>query len=414
MPWKFDCLIVGAGFSGLTIAERLATLAGRTSLVVERRGHIGGNAYDHYDDHGVLIHTYGPHYFRTNSPKIRDYLSRFTAWHPVDYRIKAFTEGRYWSFPVNLQTFEQLLGRPATTEEFEAWLERDRVPCPDPKTSEDIALASAGRTFYQKFFLGYTLKQWRRHPRELDASVCGRIPVRTNRDDRYLREDFQALPAAGYTRLFERMLASCSNNVRVLLHADFREVLPHVHFTHLIYTGPIDEFFDCRFGRLPYRSLRFEPESFTPEQLREREPIAGKPGFYQPAMQVNYPGPEPFTRIVEIKHATGQLCANTTIVREYPQDYGPGAEPYYPIPAPDSQALYQRYRELAETLENQPPAPALDAACSLAPLLRNAGCQRVSFVGRLATYRYYNMDQVTGMALHEADNILRTHQWLPA
>lgn len=381
MPWEFDYLIVGAGFAGITLAERLANERGRSVLVVERRGHIGGNAYDHYDDHGVLLHTYGPHYFRTNSPRIRDYLSRFTEWHPVDYQIRAFARGRYWNFPVNLNTFEQLVGHRATTEEMEAWLSERRIPFASPANSEEVILSQTGREFYELFFEGYTLKQWRRHPRELDASVCGRIPIRTNRDDRYLREDFQALPKAGYTRMFERMLASCRDRVRVLLHTDYREVREQVRYRHLVYTGPVDEYFDHAEGRLPYRSLRFEAESFEPGALRAREPVAGKPGFWQPAMQVNYPGDEPFTRIVEIKHATGQQCANTTIVREYPEDFGPCREPYYPIPAPDSAALYARYRERAEVERG------------------------VSFIGRLATYRYYNMDQVVGMALAEFERL---------
>lgn len=381
MAWEFDYLIVGAGFSGLTMAERLATERGRTSLVVEKRDHIGGNAFDKYDDHGVLVHTYGPHYFRTNSPRIREYLSRFTEWHPVDYRILSFARGRYWNFPINLNTFEQFIGRPATTAEMEAWLAAQRVAIENPANSEEVIISQVGWELYELFFKGYTVKQWRRPPRELDASVCGRIPIRTNRDDRYLREDFQALPKAGYTRLFERMLAACGDKVRVLLKTDYREVLPHVTFRRMIYTGPIDEFFDFSEGALPYRSLRFEAESFTPDELAGREAIAGRKGFWQPAMQVNYPNDEDFTRIVEVKHATGQLCENTTIVREYPDDYAPGKEAYYPIPAPDAAAIYQRYKMRAEAA---------------------AG---VSFIGRLATYRYYNMDQVVGMALAEFERL---------
>lgn len=399
MPWNFDYLIVGAGFSGLTCAERLATHHGKTSLVVEKRHHLGGNAYDRYDDHGVLIHTYGPHYFRTNSPKIREYLDQFTEWHPVDYKILSRTGGRYWNFPVNLNTFEQLIGRASTTEEMEAWLAEKRVPIENPANSEEVIISQVGWELYEKFFKGYTLKQWRREPKDLDASVCGRIPIRTNRDDRYLREEFQALPTAGYTRMFENMVNACGDKVRILLNTDYREVLPHIRFGHMIYTGPIDEFFDLRFGRLPYRSLRFEPESFTPEQLSARHsqlqnqssffPIP--PGFFQPAMQVNYPNEEAFTRIVEIKHATGQLCANTTIVREYPDDFGPGKEAYYPIPAPDSAALYRQYKELADS-GHTPFADVHPRAT-------------VSYIGRLATYRYYNMDQVVGMALKETENI---------
>jgi UDP-galactopyranose mutase len=408
MPWNFDCLIVGAGFSGLTMAERLITQQGKTCLVVEKRAHLGGNAYDRYDDHGVLVHTYGPHYFRTNAPRIKDYLGQFTAWHPVDYKILSWADGRYWNFPINLNTFEQLLGRPSSAEEMEDWLARHRVLIESPANSEEVIVSQVGWELYDKFFKGYTIKQWRRDPKELDASVCGRIPIRTNRDDRYLREDFQALPAAGYTRMFENMVAACGDKLRILLKTDYREVLPHVTFDHMVYTGPIDEYFDFRFGQLPYRSLRFEPESFTADQLASRgathpsslnlHPFPIPPGFYQPAMQVNYPNDENFTRIVEVKHATGQACENTTIVREYPEDYGLGREAYYPIPAPDSAAIYQQYKALTET----DPFPAHLSGLLPAP---SSTRPSVHFIGRLATYRYYNMDQVVAMALKEADKI---------
>jgi UDP-galactopyranose mutase len=375
-----DVLIVGAGFAGLVLAERLTSQLGLRVVVVERRSHIGGNAHDEYDPAGVLIHRYGPHYFRTNSPRVREYLSKFTDWHRVDYRILSWTDGRYWSFPVNLNTYEQLQGRSATEKEFADWLARTRVPIAAPSNSEEVILSQVGHELYEKFFRGYTLKQWLRHPRELDASVCGRIPVRTTRDDRYLREDFQALPKDGYFRMFERMVAA-SPGLQVILDTDYRDLLGQLRFRHLVYTGPIDSYFDCRFGPLPYRSLRFEPESFGPDRLAGREAISGRRGFWQPAMQVNYPNDESFTRIVELKHATGQNCENTTIVREYPEDFGPGKEPYYPIPAPDAQALYRKYAALADA----------EGA--------------VSFVGRLATYRYYNMDQVVGMALAEFEKL---------
>jgi UDP-galactopyranose mutase len=378
---RYDVLVVGAGFAGCVLAERLATRLGKRVLIVEKRPHIAGNACDTHDPHGVLVHRYGPHYFRTNSDRVRDYLSQFTGWHPVAYRIRSFAEGRFWSFPVNLITFEQMMGRPSSTEEMEAWLAGQRIRIDAPKNSEEVLLSQVGHELYERFFKGYTLKQWKRHPRDLDPSVCGRIPLRTTRDDRYLSERFQALPDGGFTRLFERMLASGGDRIDLRLSTDYREILPHVGFSHLIYTGPIDDYFDRCFGALPYRSLRFEPESFEPGELAAREPISGKKGFWQPVMQVNYPGAEPFTRIVEIKHATGQRCANTTIVREYPEDYGPDKEPYYPIPAPDASALYRKYRERA---------------------LATSG---VSFVGRLATYRYYNMDQVVGMALAEFDRL---------
>jgi UDP-galactopyranose mutase len=404
-----DCLIVGAGFSGLTIAERLTTQQGKTCLIVEKRDHLGGNAYDKYDEAGVLVHTYGPHYFRTNAPRIVDYLSQFTEWHPVEYKILSYSDGRYWNFPINLNTFEQFLGRPSTSEEMEAWLAEKRVPIENPANSEEVIVSQVGWELYEKFFKGYTLKQWRRRPKDLDASVCGRIPIRANRDDRYLREDFQALPKEGYTAMFERMVGVCGDKLEIRLNTEFRDILPQVEFKHLVYTGPIDEYYDYCHGRLPYRSLRFEPESFTPEQLSahnsglrlQASALKSLPGFYQPAMQVNYPNDEEFTRIVEIKHATGQQCANTTIVREYPDDFSPGKEAYYPIPAPDSAALYQKYKSLTES--DSFPAH-LRALVTRHPSLVTA-TPSVSFIGRLATYRYYNMDQVVGMALKEAEKI---------
>ncbi len=377
----FDFLIVGAGFSGLTMAERITTQLGKTCLLVEKRNHIGGNAHDRINDHGVLIHPYGPHYFRTNSQRIVDYLSQFTKWHPVDYEIRVSDGGVLWQFPINLNTFEQFLGRTSTTDEMEKWLAENRTPIANPANSEEVILSQVGRALYEKFFEGYTLKQWNRHPRDLDASVCGRIPIRTNRDNRYLQENFQALPADGYESLFRNMIAACGDLLTLELETDFRKSATAIRYDHLIYTGPVDSFFEHCHGPLPYRSLRFEPESFTATQLKERSEISGKQGFWQSAMQINYPNEESFTRIVEIKHATRQDCPQTTIVREYPDAFEPGKEPYYPIPAPDTQAIYAKYRELAATQAN------------------------TTFLGRLATYRYYNMDQVTGMALTKFDHI---------
>ncbi len=381
---SIDFLIVGAGYAGLVAGERLAA-AGWKCVVVDRRTHFGGNAHDATDAAGVLVHRYGPHYFRSNSRRIADYLSRFTGWREVEYRIKSHTGGRYWSFPINLNTLEEIVGRPATSAEFEAWLAEKRIPIEKPANSEEVILSQVGRELYERFFEGYTIKHWKRHPRDLDASVCGRIPIRTNRDDRYLREEFQALPDDGYTAMFGRMI-DASPGLELHLGIDFAEAKSRWRYRHLIYTGPIDEYYERRFGALPYRSLRFEPESFTAGQLRERESIAGKPGFWQPAMQVNYPDADiPFTRIVEIKHATGQRIDATTIVREFPKDWTPAEEPYYPIPAPDAAAAYSLYAELAKRE------------------------QRTSFIGRLATYRYYNMDQVTGMAIAEAERLIRRY-----
>lgn len=379
-----DFLIIGAGFSGLVVAERLSS-AGWKCVVVDRRQHLAGNAFDSTDEVGVLTHRYGPHYFRTNSRRILEYLSRFTEWHEVAYTIKSYTQGRYWSFPVNLNTFEELIGRPSSTDEFSRWLEQNKKSIERPTNSEEVILSQAGEDFYKLFFEGYTQKQWKRHPRDLDPSVCGRIPIRTNRDDRYLKESFQVLPDKGYTAMFDNLLAA-SPRIKMILGVDFEEARSKWNYRHLIYTGAIDEYFGYCFGPLPYRSLRFEHEVFTAEQLLTRKKISGKTGFWQPAMQVNYPDIEvPLTRIVEIKHATGQIISNSSITREFPKDWTLDTDPYYPVPAPESHSAYLRYAQLASTETN------------------------TSFIGRLATYRYYNMDQVTGMALAEAERLLKRY-----
>lgn len=374
---KTDFLIIGAGLSGLTLAERLSSMCGASCLIVEKREEIGGNALDEYDQHGVLVHKYGPHYFRTDSPRVVEYLSRFTEWHPVEYTILSHSEERYWNFPINLNTFEQLLGRGSTGGEFKAWLEEKRIPVGMPSNSEEFIVSRIGRELYEKFFRNYTRKQWGRDAKELDPSVCGRIPIRSDRDDRYLSEKFQALPKEGYHTLFRRMLEA-SPGVELMTGTDFRDAIDRVEYRHLIVTAPIDEYFDHCFGPLPYRSLRFENEYFTPDQLKEREVIAGKVGFWQPAVQVNYPNDEAFTRIVEMKHATGQPCDGTTIVREYPEEHAPWKEPYYPVPTAGARELHEKYLRKAAELPN------------------------VSFVGRLATYRYLNMDQTVESALDEA------------
>ena len=366
MAEQFDYLIVGAGFAGSVLAERLAEDSGKTCLVVDRRDHIAGNAYDKVDSAGILIHAYGPHYFRTNSSKVVEYLSRFTDWHQVSYQVLVWTDGKYWQFPINLNTFEQYLGRPSTTEEMEATLAKWREPIENPKNSEEMVLSQVGRKFYEMFFKNYTKKQWKRDPAQLDASVCGRIPVRTNRDDRFVTDTFQALPKDGYTAMFQRMLQHPRITVR--LKTDYRQLPPSTTYQKMIYTGMIDEYFNFSEGRLPYRSMRFEPETIQKE-------------FFQPAMQVNYPNDHEYTRVVEIKHATGQKSAVTTIVREYPEDFAPGKEAYYPVPAPDSKALYEKYAAKAKEERT------------------------VTFVGRLATYRYYNMDQVVAMALTEYEKL---------
>lgn len=382
---QVDFFIVGAGFSGLVAAERLSQ-AGFTCVVVDKRDHVGGNAYDCYDEAGVLIHPYGPHYFRSNSARIVAYLSQFTEWHEVSYQIKSFTKGRFWSFPINLNTFEEWLGRESSELEWRDYLDTHKVEIEHPQNSEEVILSQVGWDFYRIFFEPYTLKQWKRHPRELQASVCGRIPIRLNRDDRYLTESFQAMPVEGYTAMFEEMMAH-SPNLQVRLGVDYKDEQKNWQYRHMIFTGPIDEYYDHCYGSLPYRSLRFERETHSGEELRARAAISGKEGLWQPALQVNYPDLDvPYTRTVEIKHATGQKIDATTVIREFPEDWTPEKEPFYPVPTDITAQLYTRYRQLADQETN------------------------VSFIGRLGTYRYYNMDQVTGMALTEAEKLIQRYQ----
>ncbi|HEV2109062.1 MAG TPA: UDP-galactopyranose mutase [Thermomicrobiales bacterium] len=353
----YDYLIVGAGFAGSVLAERLASQEGCKVLVVEQRPHIAGNAYDHYDDAGILVHKYGPHIFHCNAPEIYDYLSRFTAWRPYQHRVLASVEGQLVPIPINLDTVNRLYGLNLTAFEMEQFLASVAEPRERLETAEDAVVSKVGRDLYKKFFRGYTRKQWGLDPSELDASVTARIPTRTNRDDRYFTDTYQAMPLHGYTRMFERMLAH--PNIHLMLNTDYRDVARFVPHRETIYTGPIDAFFNERFGRLPYRSLEFRFETLDSSA-------------YQPVGTVNYPNDYAYTRITEFKHLTGQVHPRTSIVYEFPCAEG---DPYYPIPRPENMARYKQYADLAE----QTP--------------------EVHFAGRLATYKYYNMDQVVAQAL---------------
>ncbi len=353
----FDYLIVGAGFAGSVLAERLARGMGKRVLLVDRRSHIGGNAYDCHDQHGLLIHRYGPHIFHTNSRDIFDYLSRFTDWHQYQHRVLASVDGMLVPIPINLDTINSLYGTRMDGRGMREFLASVAEPRNPLVTSEDVVLNGMGRELYEKFFRGYTRKQWGLDPSELDAQVTARLPIRFNRDDRYFTDSFQAMPARGYTHMFGNLLDH--PNIKIMLNTDYAEIRDEIQHGELIFTGPIDEYFGHRFGRLPYRSLEFRHET----HLRPR---------FQPAPVVNYPNDYAYTRISEFKQITGQEHPYTSIVYELPTAEG---DPYYPIPRPDNAALYKRYRELAETTTG------------------------VHFVGRLATYRYFNMDQVVGQAL---------------
>jgi UDP-galactopyranose mutase len=360
---KPDFLVVGAGYAGSVVARELAD-AGRRVLLIDRRPHIAGNAYDEYDAHGILIHRYGPHIFHTNGERIVEYLSRFTEWRPYEHRVRGVIDGVPYPFPINRDTLNNLYGLELDEAGAAAYFERVREPRDPVFTSEDVVLNAVGRDLYEKFFLNYTRKQWGLEPSQLKAGVAARIPVRTNTDDRYFTDTYQAMPKHGYTRMFENLLDH--PNIKVELGVDFDDIRDRGKYARIVYTGPIDAYFGYRHGRLPYRSLRFEHEHL-PDIAQ-----------FQETGTFNYPNDHAYTRITEFRHLTGQAHTGTSIVREYPQAEG---DPYYPVPRTENEALYKRYEALADTERN------------------------VTFVGRLAQYRYYNMDQVVGAALAAAGRL---------
>ena len=356
MP-DFDHLIVGAGFAGAVCARQLAD-AGRCVLLIDQRDHIGGNAADRLDAHGIRIHPHGPHIFHTNSARVLQYLSRFTAWRPYEHRVLAEVDGQLLPLPINRTTLNRLYGLQLDEAGAAEFLAKARLPRQRLLSSEDVVLASVGVDLCEKFFRGYTRKQWGLDLSELSAGVAARIPTRCNDDDRYFTDRWQCIPAEGYSALFKRLLAH--PGIKLRLGTGFEHVRGLRLAPHTVYTGAIDAYFGHALGRLPYRSLRFEHQHL---------PTVAQ---YQVCGTVNYPNRHAYTRITEFKHLTGQVAPGTSIMREYPQAEG---EPYYPIPRADNEALYQRYAALAEAEPG------------------------VSFVGRLAQYRYYNMDQVVAAAL---------------
>ncbi len=361
----YDVLVVGAGLAGSTIAERCASEFGARVLLIDRRPHLAGNCHDPVNADGLQYHQYGPHIFHTNAEHVVAYLSAFTAWRPFEHRVLANVDGRLLPIPINRTTINALYGLDLDEAGVAAFLDRAAEPRAQIRTSEDVIVSRVGRELYERFFRGYTRKHWGRGPDQLDASVCGRIPTRTTADDRYFSDRFQMMPADGYTAMVERMTAHPL--IERVLGVDYHEIADRAHFRHVVFTGPIDAYFDHRFGKLPYRSLRFEFATHDTE-------------WFQPAGCVNEPAEDvPYLRTTEYKHLTGQHHPKTIVSREYPSEDG---EPYYPIPAPESREQYRKYALLAQ---------------------RTRG---VTFVGRLAEYRYYNMDQVVASALRTAEELV--------
>ena len=363
----YDYLVVGAGLAGSTIAERLASQLDARVLVVDKRPHVAGNTHDPLNEDGLRYHQYGPHIFHTNAPQVVEYLSAFTAWIPYEHRVLARVEGQLLPIPINRTTINRLYDLDLDARGVERFLAARAEKLARIENSEQMIVSRVGRELYETFFRGYTRKHWGLDPSELDATVCGRIPTRTNDDDRYFTDAFQAMPKDGFTALVGNMLAH--PRIEVVTGCDFARIEDRARFNHVIYTGPIDEYFEYKYGRLPYRSLRFE--------LETRE-VA----WAQPVGCVNEPDYEvPYTRTTEYKHLTGQAHPKTILGREYPSAEG---DPYYPIPRPDNRELYRKYATLA------------------------AAQRHVTFVGRLAEYKYFNMDQVVASALTTFEELART------
>lgn len=353
----YDFLIVGSGFAGSVMAERIASQLNKRVMVVEKREHIGGNAYDFYDSSGVLVHKYGPHIFHTNYEDVWKYISSFADWNGYQHRVLAYIDGKKVPVPINLTTVNTMLDKNFTTNELMDYFESVKLRPGTINNSKDVIVSQVGEFFYEKIFKNYSFKQWGVYPDELLSEVTERIPVKYNSDDRYFSDRYQGLPLGGYTKLFEKLLSN--SNITVMLNMDYKSAMDNVRFGSLIYTGPIDYFFDYKYGKLPYRSLELKFETLNREQFQE-------------AAVINYPNDYEFTRITEFKHMTLQRHPQTTILREYPSWEG---DPYYPTLIEDAVRTYNKYKE--ETLR----------------------LQSAYFIGRLAEYKYYNMDKVIKSAL---------------
>lgn len=364
----YDIIIVGAGISGAVIAERYASMLDKKVLIIEKRDHVGGNCYDYYDEGGVLISKYGAHLFHTNHEDVWKYVNRFSDFTPYEHKVLASVDGKLVPVPVNITTVNNLLGTNIKNEkEMDEWLSKNQVKNDNPKNGREAALARVGEKLYEKIFRNYTKKQWDKYPEELDATVLNRIPVRNSFDDRYFSDSHQGQPSEGYTKLFEKLLSH--PNITVKLSTDFFNIKDMVTKREkLFFTGPIDQFFDFKYSKedkLEYRSLKFEFETYDKE-------------FFQQNSVINYPNENDYTRIVEYKYFTGQTHPKTTISKEYSVDYIPGKnDPYYPVPNPKNSKIFSKYQKEAKKLEKS----------------------GVYFVGRLANYKYFNMDQAFKNAL---------------
>ena len=354
---RYKYVIVGAGLAGITIAERIANVLNEKVLVIEKRKHIGGNVYDSYNKDGILIHNYGPHTFHTNDKEVFDYICGFTEWNDYQHRVLSYVDGHFVPMPISLETINKLYNLNLSEDEMEDFIDKRKEDIKEIKTSEDVVLSQAGRDIYEKFFKYFTIKQWGVSPAELDDTVISRIPFRKNRDTRYFTDKYQGNPKYGYTKMCEKMLDNA--NIHIMLNVDYKEIITSVEYDKLIYTGPLDYYFDNCYGELLYRSIKFVFETYDFESFQE-------------TASSRYPQDYDYTRITEFKKMTGQKSDKTTILKEFPCF---GGEPYYPYPTEKWKKLAQKYRELAKKENN------------------------TIFIGRLAEYKYYDMDDVMRRAL---------------
>ena len=359
---------MGAGLAGSVLAERLASKSNKKVLLIDKRNHVGGNTFDYYNNDGILVHKYGPHIFHTNSKEVFDYLGNFTEWRPYEHHVLASVDGQLVPVPINQNTVNALYGLNLSQQQVQYYFNSKAEKKDQLLTSEDVVVSVVGRELYEKFFKQYTIKQWALDPSELDASVTARVPTRTNKDNRYFTDSFQAMPLHGYTNMFHRLLDH--SNINIMLNTDYKDVVDEISFKNLIYTGPIDAYFDYCFGKLPYRSINFKSQTIDSEN-------------YQPTGTVNYPMSQAYTRITEFKHLTGQKHTKTSVVFEYPTAEG---DPYYPIPRKENMEIYNQYKTLAASEPD------------------------TFFTGRLGTYKYYNMDQVVAQSLTLFKKIMQAEQ----